>query len=113
MKVVLPYPHKALWPNGRSHWAEKAREAKKHKRWAYLATLDADTGEQFGRPVELRLTVHPKGKGPLPDRDNAVAACKAYIDGIAEAIGINDRDFTAPIVSFGARTDGFTLEVVS
>lgn len=114
MIVSLPYPAKILWPNGRtrSHrW--KASEVKKHKRWAYLAALEADTGEQFINPVEVRLRVCAHPRGPLPDQDNCIAAAKAYLDGIADAIGINDNCFTAPIVTFGRREARFVIEVVA
>lgn len=30
-------------------------------------------------------------RGVLPDADNALAACKAYLDGCADAFGVNDR----------------------
>lgn len=32
-------------------------------------------------------------RGCAPDEDNILASCKAYLDGIAAAAGINDRDF--------------------
>ena len=115
MIVVLPFPDKILWPNGRTkahQW--KAARTKEHKRWAYIASLEADIGEQYLSPVEIRLTVYPKARGPLPDQDNCIAAAKAYLDGIADAIGVNDRDFTAPIVSYGdrAKYGKFVVEVV-
>jgi crossover junction endodeoxyribonuclease RusA len=99
--IELPYPHKALWPNGRSHFMAKAREAKKHRAWAKLATLAAND-----RPATvsgLIVTVYPKPTGPLPDKDNACAAVKAYQDGIAEAYGLDDRTFGQPRIQFGER----------
>jgi crossover junction endodeoxyribonuclease RusA len=110
--VELPYPHKALWPNGRAHHHAKAREVKEHRKWAWLATLKAFKGE-VPLPVQIRLTVHPKARGPLPDQDNCSAALKSYLDGIADAINVNDRDFAAPLVSYSHRTKhgGFVIEV--
>jgi crossover junction endodeoxyribonuclease RusA len=103
--IVLPYPHKSLWPNGRSHWAEKAREVKKHRKWAYLAAREAKISIGNG-PVPVHIVVQPKARGPAPDRDNAVSACKAYIDGIAEALGVNDRHFAAPTVTISEKRLG-------
>jgi len=114
--VRLPYPDKVIWPNGRTlNRRYKSAAVKSHKRWAYLAALAADEGEQFLAPVEVRLTVYPKARGPLPDQDNCSAACKAYLDGIADAIGVNDRNFTAPIIRYGERTKhgDFVLELVA
>jgi len=53
-----------------------------------------------GETVEIRLElVPPLRGGPLPDEDNIKGALKHYLDGIADAIGVNDSQFRfAPIV---------------
>jgi crossover junction endodeoxyribonuclease RusA len=109
--IVLPFPHKALWPNGRSHWAVKAREAKKLRQEAAWATKAASL--RIGdSPIPLHITVHPKRTGPAPDRDNIIAAAKHALDGIADALGINDRHFAAPTVTISnQRTGQFIIEV--
>ena len=103
--IELPYPHKALWPNGRAHWAAKATQTKKHRAWAHAATL-ATFPRCFVPQERLQwlITVYPKPRGPLPDADGCVAAVKSYLDGIADAIGVNDRHFDAPRIQFGERT---------
>jgi crossover junction endodeoxyribonuclease RusA len=103
--IELPYPHKALWPNGRPHHFAKAREVKKHRAWAHDATL-ATFPRCFKPPERLLwlVTIYPKPRGPLPDRDNASAACKAFFDGIADGLGINDNRFDEPRIQFGERT---------
>jgi crossover junction endodeoxyribonuclease RusA len=114
MIVKLPYPDKVIWPNGRTlNRKYKSASVKAHRGWAHSAALGAKHGQQFTAPVTVRLVVYPKARGPLPDQDNCIAACKAYLDGIADAIGINDRDFTAPVVEYGDRTKrgDFVLEV--
>lgn len=103
--IVLPYPHKALWPNGRAHWATKAREVKKHRQWAATAMLGASLCI-MDSPIPIHITVHPKAKGPAPDRDNCVAAAKSYIDGIAQYLCVNDRHFAAPTVSISDERSG-------
>ena len=109
--IVLPYPDKALWPNGRAHWAEKAREVKKHKTWAYTAMRAASLCIADS-PIPIHITVHPKRTGPAPDADNVVAASKSYIDGIADYLSVNDRFFAAPTVSFSdERTGQFIIRV--
>lgn len=99
--IELPFPAKILWPNGRGHHMAKHRATKKHREWARLATL-ADrtrpTIESGGR-VRLSITVYPKTKN-LIDADNAAAAMKAYQDGIADALKINDNLFDAPRIIF-------------
>lgn len=101
--IELPFPHKALWPNGRPHPMAKAREVKKHRAWAKLATQADRTRPE--RITGLVVTVYPKRFGPAPDKDNAGAAVKAYQDGIAEAYGVDDRTFSEPKILFGERCE--------
>ena len=113
MKIDLPYPHKALFPNGRAHWAVKARETKKHRAWAcnaMRATKGIYTGDTR---IKVALTVFCKPRGPRPDMDGCVSAMKAYQDGIADALGIDDARFDAPTVTFSdQRTSRFVIEVM-
>lgn len=96
--IELPFPHKALWPNGRPHWAAKSRETKKHRQWAHTAMLaELRGGKHDGSPVTLRATFHPKTAHKV-DKDNAGASLKAYQDGIAQALGMDDSAFGQPIV---------------
>lgn len=111
--IELPFPHPILWPNGRTRahgW--KAGVTRDHRQWAHAATL-AWRGRDH-RPIDgevrVLITVYPKNRGPMPDRDNAQAACKAYLDGIADALGVNDRNFV-PAVQFGERTQGGKIVV--
>ena len=41
--------------------------------------------------------------GPAPDEDNINAACKSYLDGIADALGVNDRNFAVHRPVIGER----------
>lgn len=112
MRLDLPYPHKLLWPNGRGHFMSVSKQKKKHKQWAWGAAKEAGLPVVGDGPIAVRLIVHPKQFGPLPDRDNCVAALKAYQDGIAAAIGIDDKHFAEPTVDFAeARTGRFVIEV--
>lgn len=116
IRVELPYPARALWPNGRAHWAAKAKQTGIH-RWA--AAIALRHAQQSGavadldqRPVPIKLIVHPKRTGPLPDADNCAASIKAYLDGIADALKVNDKAFGAPTVEYNAlRTGAFVIEV--
>lgn len=99
--IVLPFPDKILWPNGRGHYMAKHRAFKKHKEWARLAAM-ADIPRCFkwnGEPIRLRYVITPKTRHPI-DRDNAVAAMKAYQDGIAAALCIDDCHFATPQIEF-------------
>jgi crossover junction endodeoxyribonuclease RusA len=99
--IVLPFPDKILWPNGRGHHMAKHRAFQKHKQWAYWATLDAlpaDTRMILG-PFRLRYTITPKTAHPI-DKDNCIAALKAFQDGIALALKVDDSAFETPEITF-------------
>jgi len=104
--LKLPFPAKVLWPNGRGHWGEKGRAFKAHKGWAYIATKAAigNTFPTFSK-VEWNVTVHPKTRHPIDD-DNARASLKAYQDGIALALCVDDEIFAAPVLTFGEPVKG-------
>lgn len=112
MIVDLPYPHKALWPNGRPHRMAKAREVKKHRAWAWGAAMANMEVRWSPNPIPVRIVVHGKPRGPLPDKDGVVAAAKSYLDGIADAVDVNDRHFAAPYVDFAdTRTSRFIITI--
>lgn len=93
MIVTLPWPAAVLSPNARSHWASKARAIKGARRQAWAATLEAMKGKKpCWQAAALSWVFHPKTAN-TPDADNAISSCKAFADGIADALGINDRHF--------------------
>ena len=99
--ITLPLPAKILWPNGRGHWGAKNRAFQDHKTWAYHAAL-AVLPRCFkwnGEPIKLRYVITPKTRHAI-DRDNCVAAMKAYQDGIAMALRIDDSLFDTPQITF-------------
>lgn len=118
MIVDLPFPHKILWPNGRTRSTNyRAAEFKKHREWAILAAAAAAYESRqavrlIESPIPITITVSAKPSGPLPDRDNCSAAAKAYLDGIAYKLDINDSHFAAPVVNFASeRTGRFIIEI--
>ena len=113
MIIELPYPHKDLWPNGRAHWGAKSKQTKKHRTWAFAAMKEVlpVCFKHNGQRVPIRLTVSAKATGPLPDKDNCLAAAKAYLDGFADALGINDSMFDPQPVHFAGRRSNFVFEV--
>lgn len=116
IQVDLPYPHKLLWPNGRTRNPHaKPAQVAKHRRWAHDATMADPAWRTFAPGADLvpvRIIVSRKAKGVHPDRDNAVAAAKAYLDGIADRLDINDRQFATPTVENVAPITGrFVIEI--
>lgn len=107
-KVELPFPAKILWPSGRGHWATRAKAFKAHKMWAYVEAYTAirDSGWTYGGGrVDWSVTIHPKTRNVI-DNDNARASLKAYQDGLAMALGVDDSRFNAPSLTFGEPIKG-------
>jgi crossover junction endodeoxyribonuclease RusA len=103
MTVTLSLPPKALSPNARPHWAAKARATKAHRGEAFLMTQLAvrrsgividDADDVLIRPLFLHRVRRRR------DRDNALASLKAALDGVAEALGVDDSRFVVGPVRF-------------
>ena len=97
LTVTLPWPSRLLFPNARTFWANKARVVKRHRAWGYWGAFEQLMAAQM-KPapvgkVRYRIIVVPKCYRNR-DEDNLVAACKSYLDGIADAMRVNDKIFT-------------------
>ncbi len=106
MIVSLPWPDPRLSPNARVHWRRKVgpkQSAKIAAGWAavaapgYHSARDALRATQTPIPITIRF-IPPDRRHR--DADNMLASCKAQLDGIADAIGINDNRFR-PQLEYG------------
>jgi crossover junction endodeoxyribonuclease RusA len=110
MQITLPWPPRCLHPNDRSHWRIVRAAAKTARGDAFLLTRSAMAR---GRPlfgddskVYLRLTFCPPNRRKH-DIDGCLSANKAALDGIADALGVDDSRFSlrldrGPVVKGGA-----------
>jgi len=114
--IVLPWPDPRLSPNARTHWAVLAKVKK-------LARKDACTLATVAMPLKDKRAI-AAGEGRIPitvkfyppdarlrDDDNAIASFKAARDGIADALGVDDRRFL-PIYQFMAPDKPGRVEVI-
>lgn len=90
--ITLPWPDKALHPNARVHWAAKAKAAKAARTAAGWAAKVARVRVEGEGRVTLNILFKPPSRR-RHDIDNCLAACKSALDGIADALGINDCRF--------------------
>jgi crossover junction endodeoxyribonuclease RusA len=91
MIVNLPWPARILSPNARAHWARLAVAKRNAKSQAYWLARAEKPGIASGAPL-ISLEFRPPDKRRR-DLDNALASCKAALDGIAEAMGCDDHTF--------------------
>ena len=94
--IILPWPDKALSPNSRTHWAHKAKAAKRARSDAFHLTreagVDARTFADYEGKLHLWIDCYAKTRN-YPDADNVLASLKSALDGIADALGVNDSRF--------------------
>lgn len=92
MTITLPLPPKQLSPNARPHHMAKARVVNKYRMAARLFTSGqlAIGYKPRHKTATCQITWYAKTKR-FPDGDNALASCKAAIDGIADS-GFIDND---------------------
>lgn len=92
MKIELPWPDRVLHPNARSHYLAKAKVTKAVRTQAFYTAL----GAEFSAPIEGDVLVTMDFYPPdnrRRDLDGMLSASKAQIDGIADALKINDNRF--------------------
>jgi crossover junction endodeoxyribonuclease RusA len=109
ISLTLPYPDRDLNPNSRIHWATKARvtKAARHEAgWAVRRLLKAKPDWQR---ASVSLTFCPPDERRR-DLQNCIGSAKALIDGIADALGIDDSRFDVRY-AFGPVTKGGAVVV--
>ena len=90
--VYLPWPPKDLSPNARKHWAAKAKAAKSYRATCWALAKEAGLSVDWDGAVHLWITFTPPSLRAYDD-DNLIAAFKSGRDGLADALGINDKRF--------------------
>jgi Holliday junction resolvase RusA-like endonuclease len=90
IKFDLPWPSKDLSPNARLHWAKKAKAVRQARSEAEIIA------KGHCKPLEGRilfvLEFFPPDRRRYDD-DGLLARMKSARDGIADALGVDDRRF--------------------
>ena len=97
---VLDVPPKDLVPNRASgkHWGSLYKLKSDYRESStWLAKSQLGDWKHNGNPIVLTLAFHMPDKR-WRDADNCLAAAKAGIDGLADALMVNDRIFNPIIV---------------
>ncbi len=94
--IDLPWPVKDLHPNARPHWSVKARATKKARSDAYFAARASGASWMAADAISVAVVFSPPDKR-LRDQDGMLSSVKAYLDGIADAIGVDDQKWELSI----------------
>lgn len=92
--IILPFPPKELSPNARSRTYHKQARFKKQARAdGYYATKASKASVAAGDvPVMMEVSFYPPGAYHY-DQDGLISRMKGYLDGIADALGVDDYHF--------------------
>lgn len=104
--IELPWPDRRLSPNARQHWAAAAK-AKKAYRSACRALGKAsglDMAQNDAESVLVALVFCPPDRRAR-DLDNLLASMKSGLDGLADAMGIDDSKWRL-MIEMGPHTPG-------
>lgn len=93
--MTLPWPPKELSPNARVHWRQKHKHAKAYRRTCGLIALALDAPRLSGKKY-FWVTFCPPNRRSYDD-DNLLARFKAGRDGVADGLGIDDKNFVTTI----------------
>jgi crossover junction endodeoxyribonuclease RusA len=100
LMIELGWPAKALSPNAREHYMTVSRFKKAAKDTAYWATKATLGRAEFPHDGESRvpfvITADPPDKHGRDD-DNLISQTKSVRDGIAKALGVNDKFFATRV----------------
>lgn len=88
--VILPWPSKHLSPNARPTRREKVSAVRGAREAAYWLTREAMGRVQVESVESMAVEwLRPQNRGY--DDDNLIARFKAQRDGIAKALGVDDK----------------------
>ena len=89
MRVDLPWPPTALWPNRRVHRMQQYAAQRKFRADAGIAARAGGLRQIEADGLHVTITFQPPDMRRR-DTDNMLAAIKSGLDGIADVIGVDD-----------------------
>lgn len=112
--IDLPWPPPAASPNARGHWSKTAKARKQLRADAYFLTrseaIKRDALPMESRKIEVTVEFHPPD-ARRRDLDNCIGAAKGLMDGIADAILIDDSEWTMRYPPIGEPVKGGCVRV--
>ncbi len=102
IKIIIPWLDKRLMPNNKNgkSWKTTNKHKVAYKESCYYITKQCKQKKFPDGNIELDIMFYPPDKRHR-DLDNCLAAIKSGIDGVADALGVNDRRFKPITIDFG------------
>lgn len=94
MKIVFPWFLPELKPNTSCHYMQKAKAKAIYRAVCKDQTIKAMTEQESKKAyTEMTFTFYKPNKRHS-DLDNMLSSCKSLVDGMCDALGMNDKEFT-------------------
>lgn len=113
LEFTLPWPQSKLSPNARVHWSTLAKAKKEYRSACWLTALDQQRGwrpELPEGPLLVELEFVPPQRRSY-DRDNLISRMKAGLDGLCDALKVDDKKFTTLTARVNAEQIGGFVRV--
>jgi crossover junction endodeoxyribonuclease RusA len=92
LTVTFVWPFQELSQNARKHWAVVAKAKKQYRALCGWAAKEAGAKKITADCLRVHLEFYPPDRRKR-DEDNMVAAMKSGLDGLADALGVDDSIF--------------------
>lgn len=93
--IVLPFPPSSLSGHAKGNWRSKSDPTRQWRSLARTEAILAKVKAPLDGDIRLRVTFVPPNNAS-GDRINWPNRCKPIFDGIADALGVNDKRFCIP-----------------
>jgi crossover junction endodeoxyribonuclease RusA len=94
MNITFPWPDKRLSPNARLHRLKRAQLVREARRAAYYITRAViEPGKVWPKGLHIKIEFCPPDNRRR-DLDNMLASNKATLDGLSDALGVDDSNWT-------------------
>ena len=107
MKVIFPWFPKELNPNSTCYFRKKATIKAVYREECARITKEGISNDKRDY-TELHFTFHKPDKRHR-DADNMLAAMKSGIDGMCDALQINDRQFKRIVIDVSENIGGYVV----
>jgi crossover junction endodeoxyribonuclease RusA len=105
--IYLAWPPKELSPNSAMHWSKKAKFKKMYRQACWAMVMESKFKIAGEGRIPIEITFYPPDRRHR-DADNMVASIKSGLDGVADALGVNDKRFL-PTFIFSDEVKGMVV----
>jgi crossover junction endodeoxyribonuclease RusA len=111
MTFDLPWPPSRLNPNVRQHWTSLARHKRRYRDACRLTAMSQGAAKIEAERLTVTLQFVPPDRRKR-DLDNCIAAMKSGLDGLADALGVDDNKWRLAAILVDGEIGGFVRVTV-